>query len=98
RPMTEWVLGAALEQQAAWRAEGTPIVVSVNVSARNLEEADFLERLTARLALRALPAESLELEMTEIALMRNAEQVLAQLEGLRDMGVTLAIDDFGTGY
>lgn len=98
RPMTEWVLGAALEQQAAWRAEGTPIVVSVNVSARNLEEADFLERLTARLALRALPAESLELEMTETALMRNAEQVLAQLEGLRDMGVTLAIDDFGTGY
>ena len=54
RPMTEWVLGAALEQQAAWRAEGTPIVVSVNVSARNLEEADFLERLTA-LALRTLP-------------------------------------------
>jgi EAL domain-containing protein (putative c-di-GMP-specific phosphodiesterase class I)/GGDEF domain-containing protein len=98
RPMTEWVLGAALDQQVAWRAQGAPIAVSVNVSARNLEEADFLPRLAAHLAQRGLPAEGLELELTETALIRNAEQVLAQLEGLRDMGVTIAIDDFGTGY
>lgn len=98
RPMTEWVLGAALDQQVAWRAQGASIAVSVNVSARNLEEVDFLPRLAAQLARRGLPAECLELELIESALIRNAEQVLAQLEGLRDMGVTLAIDDFGTGY
>lgn len=98
RPMTEWVLGAALDQQVEWRAQGASIAVSVNVSARNLEEADFLPRLAAHLARRGLPADCLELELTETALMRNVEQVMAQLEGLRDMGVTIAIDDFGTGY
>ncbi len=98
RPMTEWVLGAALDQQVAWRAQGAMLAVSVNVSARNLEEADFLPRLEVHLASRGLPADCLELELTETALIRNAEQVLAQLRGLRDMGVTIAIDDFGTGY
>ncbi|MDR7194629.1 putative bifunctional diguanylate cyclase/phosphodiesterase [Luteimonas terrae] len=98
RPMTEWVLGAALDQQVAWRAQGASIAVSINVSARNLEETDFLPRLAAHLARRGLPADGLELELTETALMRNVEHVLAQLEGLRDMGVTVAIDDFGTGY
>ncbi|NYZ63248.1 GGDEF and EAL domain-containing protein [Luteimonas sp. SJ-16] len=98
RPMTEWVIGAALDQQAAWRAHGAIIPVSVNVSARNLEEADFMPRLADHLARRGLPADGLELELTETALIRNAEHVLAQLEGLRAMGVTIAIDDFGTGY
>ena len=98
RPMTEWVLAAALDQQVEWRAQGASIVVSVNVSARNLEEADFLPRLAAHLARRGLQAQGLELELTETALIRNAEQVLVQLNGLRDMGVTIAIDDFGTGY
>lgn len=98
RPMTEWVLGAALDQQVAWRTQGVALPVSVNVSARNLEEADFLPRLDRQLAQRGLPASGLELELTETALIRNADQVLVQLEGLRDMGVTLAIDDFGTGY
>ena len=98
RPMTEWVLAEALDQQVAWRGRGVPITVSVNVSARNLEEDDFLPRLAAQLERRGLAAENLELELTETALMRNAEQVLGQLEGLRDMGVTIAIDDFGTGY
>lgn len=98
RAMTEWVLGATLDQQVAWRTQGALVPVSVNVSARNLEETDFLPRLAAQLAQRGLPASGLELEMTETALIRNAQQVLAQLEGLRDMGVTIAIDDFGTGY
>ncbi|MDR6990689.1 GGDEF and EAL domain-containing protein [Luteimonas sp. 3794] len=98
RPMTEWVLGAALDQQVAWRAQGASIAVSINVSARNLEEVDFLPRLAAHLASRALPAAGLELELTETALIRNVEHVLAQFEGLREMGVTIAIDDFGTGY
>ena len=98
RPMTEWVLGAALDQQVAWRAQGAAIPVAVNVSARNLEEVDFLPRLATHLARRGLKAEDLELELTETALIRNAGQVLEQLEGLREMGVTIAIDDFGTGY
>ncbi|GHA72133.1 sensor domain-containing phosphodiesterase [Cognatilysobacter bugurensis] len=98
RPMTEWVLRAALDQQVAWQAQGAMIPVSVNVSARNLEETDFLPRLAAHLAQRGLRASGVELELTETALIRNAEQVLVQLVGLRDMGVTIAIDDFGTGY
>lgn len=98
KPLTEWVIAAALDQQAAWRAQGVSLGVSINVSTRNLEEPDFRLRLDAHLARRGLSAADLELEVTETALIRHPEQVLAQLDSLHAMGVTIAIDDFGTGY
>src|SRR5690606_41862345 len=78
RPMTEWVLAAALDQQAEWRAQGASIVVAVNVAARNLEEADFLPRLAAHPARRGLQAPGLELELTETGVLVNAAQALGE--------------------
>ncbi|OON60356.1 sensor domain-containing phosphodiesterase [Massilia sp. KIM] len=98
RATTAWVLEAALDQLAAWRAEGLRLQVAVNVSAVNLEEPDFCERILDGLAARGLDPASLALELTESALMRNPQAAHAALERLAGAGVQLAIDDFGTGY
>lgn len=98
RATTEWVLAAALRQMAAWRQEGVDLQVAVNVSAVNLEEPDFCERVLMHLQRLGLPPACLALELTESALMRNPKVAQATLERLARAGVQLAIDDFGTGY
>ncbi len=98
RPVTAWVVDTALDQIAAWRRAGIGLRVSVNVSANNLREPDFAHRLARALERRALPAEAIELEFTESALIGDGGRVLEQLGQLRSMGVEIAIDDFGTGY
>lgn len=98
RPITRWVIKKALHQLAVWQQEGLSIRLSINISARNLEEEDFVENLRASLQESGVPAYRFELEFTESALIRNRACVLAQLEQIRAMGVELAIDDFGSGY
>lgn len=98
RPVTQWVIKAALDQAAQWLHAGIDIRISINISARNLEEQNFARSLAEALQRHNVPAKSIELEFTESALIRNRSQVLAQLEEVRHMGVELAIDDFGTGY
>ena len=98
RAATGWVLDAALAQLAAWCDAGLSLHLSVNVSAANLLEHDFAERVAHGLARHALAAGSLELEVTESAFMEDAEQALGMLESIAGTGTRLAIDDFGTGY
>lgn len=98
RATTEWVLGAAMRQMAIWRQDGIALQVAVNVSAVNLEEPDFCERVLMLLQRHGLPPASLAIELTESALMRNPKMAQATLERLGRAGVQLAIDDFGTGY
>ena len=98
RPVTEWVVTAALDQVAAWRKSGTKLRASINVSGNNLQEADFASRLEAGLAARALPPDAIEIELTESALAGDNIRVMQQLYQLRELGVEIAIDDFGTGY
>ncbi|WP_306394562.1 sensor domain-containing phosphodiesterase [Telluria beijingensis] len=98
RATTEWVLGAAMRQMAAWRRDGIALQVAVNVSAVNLEEPDFCDRVLTLLQRNGLPPSSLAIELTESALMRNPRGAQATLERLARVGVQLAIDDFGTGY
>jgi EAL domain-containing protein (putative c-di-GMP-specific phosphodiesterase class I)/GGDEF domain-containing protein len=98
RPATAWVLEAAMQQLAAWRADGLALQLAVNVAAPNLLETDFCARVAAGLARHGLPAASLSLEITESALMTNPKVAEATLEGLAALGLHLAIDDFGTGY
>ncbi|MET0266345.1 MAG: GGDEF and EAL domain-containing protein [Duganella sp.] len=95
---TAWVLQAALDQQLAWRDAGLPLQLSLNVSAANLLEVDFADRVVAALALRDLPHSCLELEITESAIMEQPLKAHITLEALAQAGVHLAIDDFGTGY
>ena len=98
RAATAWVLDAALTQLAAWHDAGFTPHLSVNISAANLLERDFAERVVHGLARHAVAASSLELEVTESAFMEDAEQALAVLEAVAATGTRLAIDDFGTGY
>jgi EAL domain-containing protein (putative c-di-GMP-specific phosphodiesterase class I) len=98
RAMTAWVVDTAVEQLAIWRREGIAINLSLNISAANLQEADFADRVGAILARHDVAPQDLELEMTESAIMKDTGLALQQLDALAGLGVSLAIDDFGTGY
>ncbi|KQT53296.1 hypothetical protein ASG43_18955 [Aureimonas sp. Leaf454] len=98
KPLTEWVARTALAQVVSWERDGLSVPVSINVSALNLDEADFAERILAIVATSGAAAELLELEFTESAVAKNACRVVRQLETLRDAGIQIAIDDFGSGY
>ena len=98
RPMTGWVLHAALSRLQAWQSAGLDLDLSVNVSAANLEESDFAAQVQLLLLNYRIRPERLELEVTESAVMANAQRALRQLEVLDGAGVRVAIDDFGTGY
>jgi len=94
----DWVLREAVRQAAEWHAQGHALIVSINVSALQFRRADFVERVGAMLAAAALPAQWLELELTESILIQDAQEALHRLGALSQLGVKLAIDDFGTGY
>ncbi|HWH30390.1 MAG TPA: EAL domain-containing protein, partial [Mycobacteriales bacterium] len=97
-PLGRWVLTQTCRQAVRWTAAGLPPVrVSVNVSGRQLVES-FPDEVAAVLAATGLPADRLELEMTETVAVANAPMVSGVLNELRSLGVRLAIDDFGTGY
>jgi diguanylate cyclase (GGDEF)-like protein len=93
-----WVLQRACAQAAAWRLDGHEIGVSVNVSARQLDDAGLLSAVGDALAASGLPPAALTLEITETVLMRDAELTARRLQALKRLGVRVAIDDFGTGY
>ena len=95
----DWVLSTACHEMARWINAGLkPIRIAVNVSARQLRRRDFCETVANALTTSGLPAELLELEITESSVMENPQEAIHILERLGHMGVTLAIDDFGTGY
>jgi diguanylate cyclase (GGDEF)-like protein/PAS domain S-box-containing protein len=98
-PIGNWVLKTACQQLANWRANGWPeLRVAVNLSAAQFRQQDLLTQVEAALAAANLPADALELEVTESILMIDAEGTAKMLNALNAMGVALAIDDFGTGY
>jgi EAL domain-containing protein (putative c-di-GMP-specific phosphodiesterase class I) len=94
------VLHKAATQVAAWRAAGAPLAgrVAVNVSARQLEDADFYEDTLAIVRDAGATPADIELELTETALMRDPQQAVELTRALAGAGFALAVDDFGTGY
>lgn len=98
-PLGDWLLRKAGQQQSEWLSRGQRVgTVAVNLSPRQLREADFAKRLGRILAELKLPARYLELEITETSAMEHAGETISTLSQLNDMGLSLAIDDFGTGY
>ena len=98
-PLGAWVVESALHQLATWRAGGAgPLHVSVNVSARQLQDPGFGDVVAAALAETGLPASALWLELTETVMVENPENTSATLFALADLGVVTCVDDFGTGY
>jgi EAL domain-containing protein (putative c-di-GMP-specific phosphodiesterase class I) len=94
-----WVLREAVAQGAAWSAESDgPLRMAVNLSPRQLLDGDVVTDVVAALRDSGLPAGQLTLEVTEGVLVRDVDRAVAQLTGLRELGVTIAIDDFGTGF
>lgn len=95
----EWVLRTALAEARTWqRADSPPLRVAVNVSARQLEAADFSSMLQQTVAASGLPGNLLEIELTESVLMSNVHRQSQILGQIKLHGIQIAIDDFGTGY
>lgn len=96
--LTRWVLKTAIAQLRVLLDEKIKITCSVNLSALDLLVDDLPAYVAELLQSHKVPAENLYLEITESAIMREADKCLHNLRRLRDLGVTLSIDDFGTGY
>ncbi|GDY37849.1 MULTISPECIES: bifunctional diguanylate cyclase/phosphodiesterase [unclassified Acidovorax] len=93
-----WVMEQAVREASVWMHSGMPIMISVNVSALEFRQPDFVDRITRLLAVHQLPPTLLELELTETILLQDAQEMEQRLRVLADLGIGLAIDDFGTGY
>ena len=96
--LTRFVLRTAIAQCAEWHAEGFPIRVAVNLSARSLHDAQLADDIAAMLSEHSLDPAALELEITETSIESDPLRSDALLNRLHEMGVAVAIDDFGTGY
>jgi diguanylate cyclase (GGDEF)-like protein/PAS domain S-box-containing protein len=95
----DWVMETACRQVQRWRRSCAPdLRLAVNLSARQLRQIEFPDRLTRVLSDTGLDPDALELEVTESMLMEHGNMVLGTLHALRSLGVRVAIDDFGTGY
>ena len=98
-PIGEWVLRTAVRQMRAWLDAGLPIeLISVNLSAIQFRQSSLIQNITKILAEENLPAEFLELELTESTAMDNPTAAMAIIDSLHELGIRMAIDDFGTGY
>lgn len=98
-PIGEWVLRTACRQNKAWQEQGLPPVrVAVNLSAKQFGQYHLDEVVASTLLETGLDAEWLELELTESAIMKDADKNIALLTKFKEMGISVAIDDFGTGY
>lgn len=98
-PLGEWVLREACKQMVNWLEAGIhPIKLGVNISAVQFQQNNFVILLEEIIQETGIPAELLELEITERVAMDQIEQVMETMGGLKQLGVNIAIDDFGTGF
>mgnify|MGYP000116570669 FL=1 len=93
-----WVMQTAIAQAAAWNKNGQHMLISINVSALQFQQTNFVDSLSAALCDAHLDPSCIELELTESILIRDAQETLKKLEAIAKLGVKMAIDDFGTGY
>jgi diguanylate cyclase (GGDEF)-like protein len=100
-PITVWILRETTTQLARWQkisAAHQDLIVSVNISGKHLSNDDLVDDVENALAISRISPSSLKLEVTESAMMENAEFTISVLNRLKNLGVQLSIDDFGTGY
>jgi len=94
-----WVLEETCRQSRAWQQQGlAPIRIAVNISAKQLQEIDLVERIASLTRKYEISPADLEVELTESVIMANPEEISDVFTCLRRLGVTVAVDDFGTGY
>ena len=96
--ITRWVLDTACAQFSSWRRRYPNLRLSTNLSARDFDHSDLDDIVSRVLARYGLPADSLEVEITERLLLEQDDKVSRRMQSLRELGIGIAIDDFGTGY
>jgi EAL domain-containing protein (putative c-di-GMP-specific phosphodiesterase class I) len=96
--ITDWMIVTAFRQVIAWHRAGCPSSLSVNLSARDIQDPAFIERVRQLVLSMELPPHAIQFELTESALMDDPETAMQSLGQLHDMGFEIWIDDFGTGY
>jgi len=95
----EWVMYEACSQSKAWQQAGmAPLPIAINLSAVHFQQPTLVRDVQQTLRDHALPAQCLELELTESSIMQDSATTIAAMEKLKAVGVVLALDDFGTGY
>lgn len=100
-PLTLWILRASCEQIVKWQNSSPTnkhLIISVNLSGKHFTQPDLVEQIHKILQETNLEPSRLKLEITETAIMENAETAIKMLKQMRELGVQLSIDDFGTGY
>ena len=97
-PLTSYVLDGALAQARVWADAGQPLLVSVNLSGRNLLDEELPDEVAGLLIAHGVSASLLELEVTESAIVLDPVRARRSLDRLAELGVRLSIDDFGAGY
>lgn len=98
-PLGRWIIDAVCRQLAQWRADGVPLVpVAINVSARQLRDVRLPDDFFSALARHAIAPDLIEIEITESALIEDAELAQRNLDSLARAGIRMALDDFGTGF
>lgn len=100
-PMTLWILRTSCQQMVEWQRkypEYKDLVVSVNLSGKHFAQKDLVEQIKAIIIETEINPACLKLELTESAMMENAEKVILMLNQIKAVGIQLSIDDFGTGY
>ncbi len=98
-PLGDWVIAEACRQSAVWkRTLGHSVKIAVNISARQMQQGNLVERVSALVAQHGLQPSDLQVELTESVIMASPVESTRVLSALRAMGVVVGIDDFGTGY
>ena len=97
-PIGEWVLEAACRQAIEWHNAGSGVRMAVNISPRQFDQQDIVGLVRRTLNETDLPADLLEIEITESMAIQSPDRTIALLNGLKQLGVRVALDDFGTGY
>ena len=98
KPLSRYVLRSAIDQCAAWAAAGLDLHVAVNLTIPDLLDLELPDRIAALLADAGVPADRLELEVTESTILADPFRARGVIDRLNELGVGFAIDDFGTGY
>ncbi len=96
--ITDWVLSETCSQLSKWHRMGHFISISINVSPKDFERDNLVEQIVDNLTKYDIPAELLEIEITENMMLSGESRVLEKMKLLREHGVRISIDDFGTGY
>lgn len=93
-----WVLNAIVQQAIAWKARGVCLRIAMNITVIDLENAGFVDAMLHEIRIHDLDPEDFELEFTESMLITKPDEVIRQLQRVRQRGIEVAVDDFGTGY